>query len=206
MPEVWLFKRVRLRNWRNFTQGDLPLGLRPFLVGPNASGKSNFLDVFCFLRDLAVSGGGLQAALEKRGGMKAVPSLAARRDPTVLIEVEMERALPTHSDGQRENWLYRIAFRERQLNHRRERQVLVEEERVEKNGKALLRRPTAEDRADLLRLTQTHLEQVNMNKDFRLIADFFASIRYFHIVPQLIREPERSVGRKNDPYGGNCFC
>ena len=32
---------------------------------------------------------------------------------------------------------------------------------------------------------------------------FFSSIRYLHIVPQLIREPDRSAGRTNDPYGGD---
>ena len=33
--------------------------------------------------------------------------------------------------------------------------------------------------------------------------EFFSSTRYLHIVPQLIREPDRSVGRENDPYGGD---
>jgi predicted ATPase len=47
------------------------------------------------------------------------------------------------------------------------------------------------------------LEQVSANRDFREIADFFTSVRYLHIVPQLVREPDRSVGRKNDPYGGD---
>jgi hypothetical protein len=44
---------------------------------------------------------------------------------------------------------------------------------------------------------------VNVNKEFRPVADAFASIRYLHIVPQLIRDPDRSVGRINDPYGGD---
>ena len=35
------------------------------------------------------------------------------------------------------------------------------------------------------------------------MADFFTSIRYLHIVPQLVREPDRSVGRRNDPFGGD---
>jgi len=34
-------------------------------------------------------------------------------------------------------------------------------------------------------------------------SSFFASIRYLHIVPQLVREPDRSVGRANDPFGGD---
>ena len=35
------------------------------------------------------------------------------------------------------------------------------------------------------------------------MADAFAAVRYLHIVPQLVREPDRSVGRTNDPYGGD---
>ncbi|MBX6316439.1 MAG: ATP-binding protein, partial [Isosphaeraceae bacterium] len=32
---------------------------------------------------------------------------------------------------------------------------------------------------------------------------FFESVRYLHVVPQLIREPERSVSKINDPFGGD---
>jgi predicted ATPase len=67
----------------------------------------------------------------------------------------------------------------------------------------LFQRPDDQDLADHERLTQTYLEQVNVNKDFRAVADFFESIRYLHIVPQLVREPERSVGRRDDPFGGD---
>jgi predicted ATPase len=47
------------------------------------------------------------------------------------------------------------------------------------------------------------LEQVNVNKAFRDITEAFGAVRYLHVVPQLIREPDRSVGKKNDPYGGD---
>src|SRR6266498_1666362 len=47
------------------------------------------------------------------------------------------------------------------------------------------------------------LQQVNVNRKFRAVAELFASVRYLHIVPQLIREPDRSAGRRNDPYGGD---
>ena len=42
-----------------------------------------------------------------------------------------------------------------------------------------------------------------MNRPFRDLPTFFASTRYLHIVPQLVREPDRSVGRSNDPFGGD---
>jgi hypothetical protein len=56
---------------------------------------------------------------------------------------------------------------------------------------------------DPARLTQTYLEQINANQAFREISIFFASVRYLHLVPQLVRDPDRSLGRRNDPYGGD---
>ena len=74
------FRRLRLRNWKNFRQADVPLGDRLFLVGANAAGKSNFLDAFRFLRDVARSGGGFESAVRdpRRGGVSGVRCLAAR--------------------------------------------------------------------------------------------------------------------------------
>jgi predicted ATPase len=45
------------------------LSRRVFLVGPNASGKSNLLDVFRFLHDVVSVGGGLEEAVRKRQGV-----------------------------------------------------------------------------------------------------------------------------------------
>jgi hypothetical protein len=42
-----------------------------------------------------------------------------------------------------------------------------------------------------------------VNRAFRELTSFFGSVRYLHIVPQLVREPDRSVGRINDPFGGD---
>ncbi len=44
---------------------------------------------------------------------------------------------------------------------------------------------------------------MSLNRTFRDLAGFFQSVRYLHIVPQLVREPDRSVGRSNDPFGGD---
>ena len=43
------FSRIHLRNWKNFNQIEAPLQSRVFIIGPNASGKSNLLDAFRFL-------------------------------------------------------------------------------------------------------------------------------------------------------------
>jgi predicted ATPase len=185
------FQSLRLRNWKNFARVEVELRSRVFLVGPNASGKSNFLDVFRFLRDVASSGGGFQEAVGRRGGVSAIRCLSARQYPDVEIGVEV-----LQPDGTR--WQYELAFH--QDNQRR---PLVRRERVAKNGDSLLDRPNEEDEADTVRLTQTYLEQVNVNRPFREIVESFASVRYLHLVPQLIREPDRSAGRSNDPFGGD---
>ena len=76
---------------------------------------------------------------------------------------------------------------------------------VKKNGNILLKRPDNNDKKDSWRLTQTHLEQVNSNSDFREIAIFFNSVRYMHLIPQLIRRPDTffnpKLNQNEDPYG-----
>lgn len=186
------FAAVRLRNWKNFTQCDVALANRVFLVGPNASGKSNFLDAFRFLRDLASAGGGLQEAVRRRGGVTAIRSLAARRNPDIEVHVT------AYGSAGSPRWQYDLAF-----TQDAQRRTWIAREVVMRDGTELLRRPDDRDRTDQELRSQTHLEQVNVNRQFRELAAFFESVRYLHIVPQLVREPDRSVGRVNDPFGGD---
>jgi predicted ATPase len=97
------FAKIHLENWRNFTRVDVPLQQRMFLIGPNASGKSNLLDAFRFLRDLVRVGGGLEKAVADRGGVSRLRSLAARRHPDIVIDVVID-------DGADRNWRYRIGI------------------------------------------------------------------------------------------------
>lgn len=83
-----LITRLRLKNWRNFRQLDVPLRNRTYIIGANASGKSNLLDVFRFLRDICKpAGGGLQKAIEDRDGITKLRCLQARNDNEVRIDV-----------------------------------------------------------------------------------------------------------------------
>lgn len=97
------FTRLRLENWRNFTRVDVPLQQRMFLVGPKASGKSNFLDALRFLRDIVRVGGGLEKAVADRGGVSRLRSLAARRYSDIVIDVHID-------DSEAGGWQYRITF------------------------------------------------------------------------------------------------
>jgi predicted ATPase len=167
---------IELFSWKNFRKVSANLPERVFLVGPNASGKSNFLDALRFLRDLA-PGGGLLRAVDDRGGVSKIRCLAARQDPDVGITV-------TLSNGSLDEWKYEIKFNQESRGHRRP--ILVSEI-VTKNGNVILDRPNEDDKNDKERLTQTALEQINLNAKFREIAQFFEKISYLHLVPQIIR-------------------
>jgi predicted ATPase len=187
-----LVTRLILKNWRNFRSVDVDLGLRVFVAGPNASGKSNLLDVFVFLKDVSKPGGGLQNAVNERGGISKLRCLAARQHPDVEIEV--------HLSDNGNNWSYAIGIKQEARGYR---QPYLAYERVTKDGRLLLERPDEDDRADTLRLTQTHLEQINANAGFRDLVRFFDSVGYLHLVPQLLRHPEAfsGPGIPGDPYG-----
>jgi len=186
------FLHLQLRNWRNFKSVDVKLQGRVFIVGPNASGKSNLLDVFRFLRDVASVGGGLREAVDRRGGVSKIRCLAATRYSDVAVEVKIGGV------GDGTEWTYRLVF-----NQDTRKRAIVKREEVLRDECEVLHRPNEEDEADPERLTQTHLEQVTANKDFREIAGFLAAVKYMHIVPQLVRDRERYVGSPGDPYGGD---
>jgi len=185
------FTRIELHNWRNFLTVDVSLQQRVFLVGPNASGKSNFLDAFRFLRDIAAPEGGLRRAVqETRGSVSLVRSLYARRYPKVVVDVDVDL------DG--EAWGYRLEFT--QDNQKR---PVVSKEVVRHAGQVVRERPDARDEQDPELLIQTHLEQVNVNKEFRPLQEALARTQYLHIVPQIVRDPKRYQGGPDDPFGGD---
>lgn len=181
------FTRLRLENWRNFGAVDVPLQNRVFIVGPNASGKSNLLDAMRFLRQLVLPGGGFQEAVNSRGTVSKIRSLYARGENTdVAIDIQM--------DG----WRYRLVF-----NQARNQSPRLKKEQIWRDNNLILNRPDDDDRNDPARLTQTQLEQTFANRDFREVADFFESIHYSHIVPQLIRDTDRYTVRESDPFGSD---
>lgn len=192
-----IVSHVILKNWRNFRSVDVELGDRVFVVGPNASGKSNFLDVFRFLRDIAKQGGGLQKAISDRGGVSKLRCLAARQYPDIEIEIHLSDPL---SDPP--FWKYAIGIKQEPRGYR---QPYLTYERVSKGDQLIMNRPNEDDKKDKLRLTQTHLEQINANEHFREISKFLESVLYLHLVPQLLRHPEgfSGPGIPGDPFGRN---
>ena len=191
-----IIKKIRLKNWKNFRSAETILTERVYLIGPNASGKSNFLDAIRFLRDVAhPKSGGLLRALDDRGGLAKIRCLAARREPEVELEIELAQEWDSPTE-----WSYMLALRNEGKGANR---VLVHCEQAFHLGVEKLDRPDAADKKDPARLTQTALEDTRANAAFRPIAEFLQSITYLHLVPQMIQHAEKIGGFhvNFDPFG-----
>jgi predicted ATPase len=79
-------KSIALENWKNFRSVQVEINDRLFIVGANASGKSNVLDALRFMRDIVKHGGGLQYAVSQRGGISKIRCLSARERPYITLE------------------------------------------------------------------------------------------------------------------------
>lgn len=187
---------LTLKNWRNFKSVDVDIQQRMFIVGPNASGKSNMLDSLRFLKDIARVGGGFQQAVASRGGLKRIRCLAARSFNHGRVRIQISAGDSKTLD----EWTYLLEYT---AESRGQHRPIITKEQVLQRGAIRLDRPDSMDKEDDERLTQTALEQVNANQDFRELAEFLSSIRYLHVVPQVVREPDRVGDRKDDPFGGD---
>jgi predicted ATPase len=186
-------KSIALENWKNFRSLQVEINDRLFIVGANASGKSNFLDAFRFMRDIVKDGGGLQYAVSQRGGISKIRCLSAREKPYIKLEFEF-------TGDNNVVWKYVLTLVQQTRGNRN---TLIREEIMERDGEVILSRPNAEDREDEERLTQTHIEQISTNKNFREIVNYLSGIQYMHLVPQLLKFPEAFSGPDlpEDPFG-----
>lgn len=187
--------RLILKNWRNFKEVDVQLGDRVFLIGPNAAGKSNFLEVFRFLRDIAKPDGGLQSALNDLGGLKKLRCLAARKKPDVEVEVHLAA-----KRGDTPEWCYSLGLTQKQGE---KAPPSLAFERITRRDGYKIERPDDGDKTDPERMTQTLLEQKFANAEFRDVARFLERVSYLHLVPQLVRHADKFVGPRftGDPFG-----
>lgn len=90
-------RKVSVQNFRSFDSLEVELGDFNVLIGSNASGKSNFVQIFKFLRDMVTYD--LENAISMQGGVEYFRNLRLGNDADSEIEVVMDqklnRALPT---------------------------------------------------------------------------------------------------------------
>jgi len=196
-----ILKKIKLHNWKNFQNCEVDLTERCFIIGANASGKSNFIDALRFLRDIAKQSGGLQTAVEERGGITKIRCLAARTQTNVSITVELGN--PNEAQNL---WQYHLDFAHTGGGVIKS-QVKINTEEVYsyQEKKYVLERSNQTESEDEETLKYTHLEQATANRSFRELQAFFQNIEYLNVIPQLVRESSSVVASftKEDYYGRN---
>ncbi|MFC5214739.1 AAA family ATPase [Streptomyces coerulescens] len=86
---------LHVENFRSLREVTVPLGPLTVLVGPNATGKSNFLEVFDFLADVIRTD--LQPALDSRDGFTEIAFWGGPKPPTTL-KIGLKATWTTHAN------------------------------------------------------------------------------------------------------------
>jgi predicted ATPase len=89
-----LIIKVWAKNFRSIEFGEMELSPLTVLVGPNASGKSNLLDVLRFIADAVRDG--LDEAITDRGGINSIGRRSSRGkayDPEVSLGFEDDESI-----------------------------------------------------------------------------------------------------------------
>jgi len=82
-------KKISVRNFRSFKKLDLELGNLNIIIGANASGKSNFLQILRFFRDLALWG--QENAISLQGGIEYLRNLNIAGGEDTSFEIVLDR-------------------------------------------------------------------------------------------------------------------
>lgn len=82
-----MITKIRLQNWKSFKDSTIYIDSLGILIGTNASGKSNVLDAFAFLRAVGEGKSLLDAIQTVRGGEDWI---IRRGEDSFCIEIEIE--------------------------------------------------------------------------------------------------------------------
>jgi len=192
--------KLTLINWKNFKKIDVEIPYRAFIVGPNASGKSNLLDAIRFLRDVVKQGGGLQEAVfSLRGGISKIRCIAARSNTDITIEVVV------NNENDQPEWEYTLTFN--QIGGGiADLRVIVKKEflrNIISGNPHIDRGLKSEEKESDYQLGFTYIEQASRNEEFKSFVDFLGDISYLHLIPQLVRDPKSflKTSKGEDFYG-----
>ena len=78
-------KKIKISNFKSFKNLEIELDKFNVLIGANASGKSNFIQIFKFLRD--ISNHGLDNAISMQGGIEYLRNVNIGASEDLSMEV-----------------------------------------------------------------------------------------------------------------------
>lgn len=205
-----MWRSIEIRNFRSLELVKATLGPFTIVVGPNSSGKSNFIDAFVFARDVASDA---SAALQSRGGIASIRRWRPSRPVDVTIDLRI-----AHTREALEHTYARHAFI---LSSRKSGSWAFKHETIEthKQGKQQFVLTREDDLITQLRSTPQRLvssytvamdpattSAIHIARTFKLGSPFHAlhNIRRFRLQPDEIRRSQVVTERTDlDESGAN---
>jgi len=99
-------KKIRISNFKSFKELIIELGKFNVLIGANASGKSNLVQIFKFLRDIVSHN--LDDAISMQGGVKYFRNINIGSSKKFKLEVVFDQELKFRIKGQKKDQETRI--------------------------------------------------------------------------------------------------
>ncbi len=78
-------KKIKVKNFKSFNDLQVELGKFNMLIGANASGKSNFIQIFQFMRDIVNFG--LDNAISMQGGVEYLRNIKIGKTKNLLVNI-----------------------------------------------------------------------------------------------------------------------
>ena len=101
-------KKIKVTNFKSFKELEVELGDLNILIGANASGKSNFVEIFRFLRDIRSSG--LENAISLQGGVEYLRNINTGSSEALSLEVVFDQVFGVNTIRIYET-IYRFAIK-----------------------------------------------------------------------------------------------
>lgn len=195
-----MLKKVHIKNFKSLKDVVLTFGRNNVLVGPNMSGKSNFLDFFKFLQDLVFPAqgmiSGVQSALNLRGGFGRTAWGGGSENPVISFMLEGE-----HIEGkQKFDWGYQLEL----LGNQWGAQVLKEILAVNNGADWRHLIDTKEQQRSVFRNNGQALSQITDSSKLAIEYEFpqwegnflrhsILSWRFYNLLPPLMRKPNSTA-------------
>jgi predicted ATPase len=81
-------KKIKVSNFKSFEEVEIELGRFNVLIGANASGKSNFINILQFLKDIVENG--LDNAISMQGGVDYIRNINIGASKNLSVELHID--------------------------------------------------------------------------------------------------------------------
>ena len=94
-----IIKKLKASNFRSFKDIDITLNKFNLIIGANASGKSNFISILNFIKNIAEYD--IEDAISLLGGIEYIRNIYFESENTISVEIEIELGEEEYSEEAR---------------------------------------------------------------------------------------------------------